>query len=486
MSSVVSQIPQLKNGESCPLAAVPRLDFVDFRECIVSQAANGVRLASLFGQRRDDGVRLFAVLADSHDGVLLPLSADLFEDYYPALTPDCPQAHVFEREIAEQWGIVPQGHPWLKPVRYVHSQRPGKDAWGRADVETILPCVTDYFQVTGPEIHEVAVGPVHAGVIEPGSFRFQCMGEHVYHLEVQLGYQHRGVERAMCGGPNKRTLHYMETLAGDTSIGHGTAYCQILEGLAGVTPPPHAQAVRAIALELERMACHTGDLGALADDVGYLPTANYCGRLRGDFLNATGTICGNRFGRSLVRPGGVNFDIGPEMADEIERVLKAALRDVGGAAQLLWDSLSVRSRFENTGVVSSEDAQALGIVGMPLRATGIKRDVRQDFPTGAYVNASYPAASWPTGDVFARAYVRWLEIELSGEFVLEQLHTLPSGSIPRRHEAAGTRCLRRLDDRRMARTGLPRGNHRFVRSIRPVQSRRSVLSELDGPHACVA
>ena len=281
--------------------------------------------------------------------------------------------------------------------------------------------------MSGPEIHEVAVGPVHAGVIEPGSFRFQCMGEHVYHLEVQLGYQYRGVEKALIGGPNKRTLHYMETLAGDTSIGHGTAYCLIVEGLAGVTPPAHAQSVRAIALELERMACHTGDLGALADDVGFLPTANFCGRLRGDFLNSTGTVCGNRFGRSLVRPGGVNFEINSEMAASLSTRLKAALRDVEGAAKLLWDSLSVRARFENTGVVSSEDAQALGIVGMALRATGIKRDVRQDFPTGAYVNAAYPAASWPTGDVFARAYVRWMEIEQAGKFVLEQLSALPTG-----------------------------------------------------------
>ena len=428
MSSDVCQLPRLKNGEACPLAAVPRLDFDDFRECVVTQAAGGIRLAAFFGHRRDDGgIRLFAVLADSREGVLLPVSADLFEDSFPSLTPDCPQAHNFERELAEQWGLVPQGHPWLKPLRYHPSYRPDHDAWGRTLGDRILPAVTDYFRVDGSEIHEVAVGPVHAGVIEPGSFRFQCLGEHVFHLEIQLGYQHRGVERALCGGPDKRTLHYMETLAGDTSIGHTTAYCQAVEGLAGVTPPPRAQAIRAIALELERLACHTGDLGALADDVGYLPTANYCGRLRGDFLNATGTICGNRFGRSLVRPGGVTFDIETDMAATMSSKLKAALRDVGGAAQLLWDSLSVRARFENTGVLSVADAEALGIVGLALRATGIERDVRQDFPSGTFARAAIPVATWPTGDVFARAFVRWLEIERAGEFVLDQLHSLHPG-----------------------------------------------------------
>jgi Ni,Fe-hydrogenase III large subunit len=289
---------------------------------------------------------------------------------------------------------------------------------------TILPAVTEYFRVEGSEIHEVAVGPVHAGVIEPGSFRFQCHGEHVFHLEVQLGYQHRGVERALVGGPDKRTIHYMETLAGDTTIGHTTAYCQAVEGLAGCQPPLRAQAIRGIALELERLACHTGDLGALADDVGFLPTANYCGRLRGDFLNATGTICGSRFGRGLVRPGGAMFDIDKAMAETLTERLKRAVRDVEGAARLLWDSQSVLARFENTGVLHQETAAALGIVGVAQRATGIERDVRQDFASGIFQHVQIPVATWPTGDVYARAFVRWLEIERSGAFVLDQLHIL--------------------------------------------------------------
>src|SRR5262249_42596442 len=195
---------------------------------------------------------------------------------------------------------------------------------GAAPVQPIG--ITEFFAIDGEEVHEVAVGPVHAGVIEPGHFRFQCHGENVMHLEISLGYQHRGVERAILGAP-KRAVHYPETLAGDTTIGHATAYCTCIEALIGARPPPRALALRAIALELERLANHTGDLGALANDVGFLPTASYCGRLRGDYLNLTADLCGSRFGRAMVRPGKVAFDVSPDVAATMLAKLEAAARD---------------------------------------------------------------------------------------------------------------------------------------------------------------
>jgi len=421
--------PRWTYGEAIPRNEVPLVEIADFADTVVAQVAAGGRVIALFGQpAQRDLVRLFCVIAFADTNSLSILSTTVF-DSYPSLTPRCPQVHWFEREIAEQWGVTPIGHPWMKPIRFHHAYRPGRDVWGRQNQATIEPCVTDYFTIDGDEMHEVAVGPVHAGVIEPGHFRFQCHGEKVLHLEISLGYQHRGIERALVGGPTKRTIPYMESLAGDTSVGHTTAYCQALEMLTECSLPPRAQTLRGIALELERLANHTGDLGALANDVAFLPTSSFCGRLRGDYLNATALMCGSRFGRTMIRPGGVAWDLDPLRSETMHDRLVTALAETKGAADVLWNSLSVQSRFEGVGQVPREVADALGLVGVAGRACGLVRDARVDFPSGIYRFTMIPMSTWNTGDVFARAYVRYLEIERSGTFLLEQLRTLPAGPI---------------------------------------------------------
>jgi Ni,Fe-hydrogenase III large subunit len=419
----------LRTGQAIAREQIQQLSFEAFRRAIVDAVAGGQRVAALFGDAPTDKVDLYAVLADSARGLLRVGKTTLDSDRFASLTPDCPQAHLFEREIAEQYGVVPEGHPWFKPVRFHASYRPGHDAWGRKAGEAPVIGVTDFYRVEGEEIHEVAVGPVHAGIIEPGHFRFQCHGEQVFHLEISLGYQHRGVERALIGGPNKRTVHQMEALSGDTTVGHATAYCQAMEALAGCRVPIRAEALRGIALELERLANHTGDLGALANDVGFLPTASFCGRIRGDFLNLSALICGSRFGRSMVRPGGVGFDLDEGLKSQCLARLEAAYKDVANAAGLLWDSASVQARFERTGIVSPEDCLALGMVGPAARACGAECDVRQDFPSGIFRFAQVPVSTWQTGDVFARAFVRWLEIQRSVGFIRTQIHELPDGPL---------------------------------------------------------
>ncbi|HUO05831.1 MAG TPA: NADH-quinone oxidoreductase subunit C [Candidatus Binataceae bacterium] len=414
-------IPSFHNGEPIPLASVPGLPIREFRANIISAVHGGSMLTALFGTPMKTGrIQLIGVLSDPVMSTLSAISAEV-DDAYPCLTVECPQAHWFEREIAEQWNVEPQGHPWLKPIRFHTPYRP------RITADAPVPGATDFFTVAGDEVHEVAVGPVHAGIIEPGHFRFQCHGERVFHLEISLGYQHRGIEPGLIGGPGKRTIHEIETLSGDASIGHATAYCEAAEGLSGAAVPARAQVLRGIALELERLANHTGDLGALAGDVGYLPTAAYCGRIRGDFLNLTAAICGNRFGRGMLRPGGVLFDVDTQLAAELARRLDTALKDTEDAVRLMWDAPSVQARFQNTGAIALDTCEALGLVGPAARACGIERDIRQDFPSGVFRFAQIPISKWSTGDVFARAWVRWLEIQRSGLFIREQLTSLPPG-----------------------------------------------------------
>lgn len=397
---------KLANGQARPLAGIPLLSFGEFRAYALERASGGGKISALFAAPVNGAKALVALVSLRLTGEIE--AALVNPGGYQSLTPEIPHVHLFERELAEEHGIIPEGHPWLKPVRY-HKPFAG----GGAPVAG----VADFFTLEGTQAHEVAVGPVHAGVIEPGHFRFQCHGEKVYHLEISLGYQHRGIERALAGGPHPRTLSHMETAAGDTTLGHATAHCEVVEALAGMGVSADALAARAVMLELERLANHAGDLGMLAQDVGYLPVAAFCGRSRGDFLNLSQVICGSRFGRGFMVPGGVRFGMDAAALEDFSLKLARAWRDFKDASALLWTKPSVLARFENTGTIPFSVCRALGMAGPAARACGEPRDVRRDFPSGAYRAHAMAVASLDSGDVFARARVRWIEAEHSLRFI---------------------------------------------------------------------
>ena len=409
----------LGSGEVLALSQVPQLALEDFRQAVIQGVRAGARLACLCVDREQ---RLFAVLALDGEGSLRVGRTQLEAPGYPSLTPDCPQAHLFEREIAEQSGLIPQGHPWLKPLRFHGSWAPGRDAWGRTG--PVPPGVLDFYQVKGAEVHEVAVGPVHAGIIEPGHFRFQCHGETVFHLEIALGFQHRGLEGALLGGPHPLSLKHAETAAGDSSIAHGWAHCRILEALGGTAVPARSDWVRGLALELERAANHTGDLGALAGDVGFLPTASACGRIRGEWLNLSAEVCGSRLGRDWLCPGGLRQDLEPARAKALAQRLKGIWADTRDALELLWGAASVLNRFEGAGLVDPVQGRELGLVGVAARACGIDLDVRRDHPYGPYREHVIIPGLAQSGTVHSRAWVRWKELAESHGFLQESLEQL--------------------------------------------------------------
>ena len=267
----------------------------------------------------------------------------------------------------------------------------------------------------GAAAHEVAVGPVHAGVIEPGHFRFQCMGEDVYNLQIFLGYQHRGVEEAMveADGNIARQTALAETCAGDTSAAAAIAFAELMER---AFPSRHraidgeAARLRNILLELERIANHVGDLGALAGDVAFLQTASFCGRIRGEYLNMTALLCGNRFGRNAIIPGGVRTEGASEKYAELKTRIARVRPELDRALKLMFHEHSVCDRFDGTGKVPRDVAEAIGLVGVARRAS-------VEF----------------NGDVMARALVRRVEINEAHAKIARIL----DGEIPPEGDAAG-------------------------------------------------
>lgn len=404
----------IQNAISFEESNVPVLETEVWRQIILEHCLAGkMRIVALFTERKNgDGLRCYCVLGNDGKKTLHVGACDFIgpNPKYPSLTQHLFEAHLFERELFEEFGLLPEGHPWLKPVRK------------QGDYP--------FYRVEGEQIHEVAVGPVHAGIIEPGHFRFQCHGEKVLHLEIQLGYQHRGLEALMVKAAPSSQMVLAESIAGDSVIGHGLAYAHAIEGLSerSITPQ-RSQSLRAIALELERLSSHAGDLGALAGDIGFLPGSAWFGRLRGEFLNLLMDLTGNRYGRSFLMPGGVLSDGTPKKVLDFKKRLAMALTDWKDLAELFFTASSVLSRLEQTGVLKQDAAREIGAVGMTARASNLLRDVRQSYPTGIYRICKIEPVKMTTGDVYARARIRSLEGKRSLQFIQERLETLSHDKI---------------------------------------------------------
>lgn len=378
-----------KNNTKVKISDIPSFEIEQLRANILAEAKRPV---AFFGQDyAEQGTKLFVVLADDEKGELL-ISSALFsknEKQYKSLTQDVPAFHTFEREFFEEFGIEPVGHPWLKPVRK------NQDKY-------------EFFQMTGDEIHEVAVGPIHAGVIEPGHFRFMCNGEDVYHLEIMLGYQHKGVENLMV---KQHSNQLAESICGDSVIAYNKAYSQVIEALSDIKISDKAQIIRNLALEMERAAIHIGDLGAISGDIAYLMGASVFGATRTLVINTMLEFSGSRFGRSLITVGGVNFDLDSKLIDNAKKTFDKVEKDVRRLVNTMLGNTPVMSRLEKTGVVSTERAREIGLVGMGARSSGVNIDTRYDFPDKWMDKFDFNPRKYKyTGDVFSRFLLRYNEI----------------------------------------------------------------------------
>ncbi len=408
---------EIKNSETIALSSIPLLGYDEFAAMNASLAADeGYHCSHLFTAPHEKGTRIYCIMADDTKGRLLVSSADPGRKGVRSLTAIQPSFHPFERAMAETAGITYTDHPWPKPLRYTE---PSKGTKPRMEDHP-------FFEIDGKDLHQVGVGPIHAGVIEPGHFRFICNGEKVLHLEIQMGYQHRGAEELFVSKKSMlERVMLAESVAGDTTAGNATAFALLYESLTGTEPGSHVSFCRTLALELERMAIHTGDLAALSGDVAYQLGNAVFGRLRTPIINYTQSWSGNRLGRGQIRPGRVNFPFTEKLASSLEKILAGYSRDYIEMADTLFHMPGVQARFHRTGRLSKADALDMGLVGMPARSTGIKRDVRLTHPHDNYGPLKHQPVLLAGGDVHARALLRDLEIRQSMNYVLGMIKNIP-------------------------------------------------------------
>jgi Ni,Fe-hydrogenase III large subunit len=279
--------------------------------------------------------------------------------------------------------------------------------------------------VTGEGVFQIPVGPVHAGVIEPGHFRFGVAGEPVLDLQLRLFYVHKGTEKRFERLSWRHGLLLAESISGDTAVGHALAYAHAVERLAGVVVPPRASAVRIVLLELERIYNHTADIGALATDVAFSIPASRAQALREGLLRLQDHLFGSRLLRGTIALGGVKMDLLPQGRDALRAHLHAFEKDFDALITLLIDAGTFTDRVDGTGILPKQAAQDLGIVGMAARASGIDADIRRDHPHDGYEALRFEVPVEEGGDVRARLMIRAREVEQSLLILHQSLDTMP-------------------------------------------------------------
>lgn len=356
------------------------------------------RCQAYFAIPSKEGLRFIAIFADNRSQSKIISHTLGYYDAEELTSCGISQMLTFEREIAELHGVRFKGHPWAKPLRF-----PFNRFDSRSRIENY-----PFYDVHNHALHLVNVGPVHAGVIEPGAFRFICNGEKILHLEIALGYQHRGVEHLICStGNTLRQITLAESVAGDSAVAHAVTMAKLMTG----TEQSHFR----VALEMERIAMHLADIGALCMDVAYQLGQVACEALRTLTINTMQRWCGNRFGKGLIRPIGCRYPLDEERRHDIAKTMTEVVERFRSVARNVLSTPTVLARFEEVCCVTRAQAWEVGATGMAARSVGLERDARM------FGDDQFTPSMQSEGDLLSRLRLRITEIEQSYLLIMEWL-----------------------------------------------------------------
>jgi len=371
-------------------------------------------------------------LGAAHGFFILRVPVSPAQPEFISLTNALPAANWQEREIQDLFGLRLEGHP--NPRRCaLHDDWPEvyplrKDF----DLHTVLPPFKGerhkFREVEGEGVFQVPVGPVHAGIIEPGHFLFSVAGEPVLYLQIRLFYTHKGTEKLFENMPVTHGVRLAESISGDSSFAHATAFCHAVERAANVEAPPRARALRTVCLELERVYNHIADIGAIATDVAFVVANAHAMRLKERVLRLNEQLTGSRLLRGMAALGGVRFDWDAGQIEAIRQCVAWLRPEFESLVGLIRESSSTRDRLETTGILKPQTARDLGVVGVAGRASGFDHDLRRDFPHAAYDGLSFAVPVYQEGDVLRRMQVRIDEVEQALAIIEQLVAKLPEGA----------------------------------------------------------
>jgi Ni,Fe-hydrogenase III large subunit/Ni,Fe-hydrogenase III component G len=414
-----------------------KMDLVSGLCAHLSRGANA-RLTSLFADdaRQTDGTfYLYYVLAldAAHGFLIIRVPVPPEASGFPSLSQAFPAVNWQEREVQDMFGLKLIGHP--NPRRCaLHDDWPEVHPL-RKDfaLKTVLPPFEGerhkFRTVEGEGVFQVPVGPVHAGIIEPGHFLFSVAGEPVLYLQLRMFYVHKGIEKLFESVPVSHGVGLAESISGDSSFAHATAFCHAVERAADMQAPARGRVLRSVCLELERLYNHIADLGAISTDVAFVTANMHATRLKERILRVNEHLTGNRLLRGMACLGGVRFDWDAGRLEVLAELVTALKPEFDSLVQLIERSSSTLDRLQHTGVLKPETARDLGIVGIAGRASGFDHDLRRDFPHAAYDRVKLKVPVYQAGDVEHRLRVRVDEVRESLSLIERFTTTLPGGPV---------------------------------------------------------